>query len=196
MQHGRRHPDGFRVRISRRVPVRRRSPGWRGTVLAIAGDGAEFGVVRGDQLEGRRGAGVATAGPVRLSDLSGPRAGSRSRALRDAFTWICAALAGRGRRALRARRLERHGRTGPSGVRPALIPGIAAHKVPEGLALGAIAPGAMASRWAALGWCAAAQAATLGGAGLEFVFAPFLGMQGLHALLAIAGLSVLRLFVH
>lgn len=97
MQHGRRHPDGFRVRISRRVPVRRRSPGWRGTVLAIAGDGAEFGVVRGDQLDGRRGAGVATAGPVRLSDLSGPRAGSRSRALRDAFTWICAALAGGGR---------------------------------------------------------------------------------------------------
>ena len=79
---------------------------------------------------------------------------------------------------------------------PALILGIAAHKVPEGLALGVIARAAMTSRWAALGWCVAAQAATLGGAGLEVVFAPLFGMQGLHALLAIAGGSFLYLGGH
>jgi zinc and cadmium transporter len=79
---------------------------------------------------------------------------------------------------------------------PALILGIAAHKVPEGLALGVIARAALASRWAALGWCVTAQAATLGGAGLEFLFAPVLGPHSLYALLAIAGGSFLYLGGH
>ncbi len=79
---------------------------------------------------------------------------------------------------------------------PALIFGIAAHKVPEGLALGVIARAALSSRFAALGWCVTAQAATLAGAGLEVVFAPYLGMAGLYALLAIAGGSFLYLGGH
>ena len=79
---------------------------------------------------------------------------------------------------------------------PALILGIAAHKVPEGLALGVIARAAMASRLAALGWCVTAQAATLAGAGLEVLFAPYLGISGLHALLAVAGGSFLYLGGH
>ncbi len=77
-----------------------------------------------------------------------------------------------------------------------LILGIAAHKVPEGLALGVIARAALASRWLALGWCVAAQAATLAGAGLEFLFSPYLGIHALHALLAVAGGSFLYLGGH
>src|SRR5690348_4930465 len=55
----------------------------------------------------------------------------------------------------------------------ALVFGIAAHKIPEGLALGVIARASLASRSAALGWCIAAQAATLAGAGLELLLAPY-----------------------
>lgn len=79
---------------------------------------------------------------------------------------------------------------------PALVLAIAAHKVPEGLALGVIARAAMSSRWSALAWCGAAQSATLGGAALELAFAPYLGTYGLHALLAIAGGSFLYLGGH
>jgi zinc transporter ZupT len=74
--------------------------------------------------------------------------------------------------------------------------GIAAHKVPEGLALGVIARAAMPTRSAALIWCAAAQAATLVGAGLETIMAPYVGAQALHALLAVAGGSFLYLGGH
>ncbi len=82
------------------------------------------------------------------------------------------------------------------GFGPALIFGIAAHKVPEGLALGVIARAAMSSRIAALGWCVIAQSATLVGAVLEILFAPYLGATGLHALLAVAGGSFLYLGGH
>ena len=61
---------------------------------------------------------------------------------------------------------------------PALDFGIAAHKVPEGLALGVIARASLATRFAALTWCVTAQAATLLGAGLELAFAPYLGING------------------
>ena len=76
------------------------------------------------------------------------------------------------------------------------LAGIAAHKVPEGLALGVIARASLKSRGSALAWCALAQAATLGGAALESVFAPYLGAPGLHALLAVAGGSFLYLGWH
>lgn len=79
---------------------------------------------------------------------------------------------------------------------PALIFGIAAHKVPEGLALGVIARASLATRFAALTWCVTAQAATLLGAGLELAFAPYLGITVLHALLALAGGSFLYLGGH
>src|SRR5262249_8220288 len=74
--------------------------------------------------------------------------------------------------------------------------GIAAHKIPEGLALGVIARASMRSRSVALMWCVAAQAATLVGAGLEIALAPYVGTQGLHALLAIAGCSFIYLGGH
>lgn len=74
--------------------------------------------------------------------------------------------------------------------------GIAAHKVPEGLALGVISRAALRSRSAAIGWCALAQFATLVGAGAESILAPYLGQQALHALLALAGGSFLYLGYH
>jgi zinc transporter ZupT len=76
------------------------------------------------------------------------------------------------------------------------IAGIAAHKVPEGLALGVISRAALRSRSAAMVWCTLAQGATLVGAGAEGVFAPYLGAQALHALLALAGGSFLYLGWH
>jgi zinc transporter ZupT len=78
----------------------------------------------------------------------------------------------------------------------AMIFGIAAHKAPEGLALGVIARASLATRFEALGWCIAAEAATLLGAGLELIFAPYLGTTVLHALLALAGGSFLYLGGH
>jgi zinc and cadmium transporter len=78
----------------------------------------------------------------------------------------------------------------------ALLFGIAAHKAPEGLALGIIARASMATRFSALSWCIIAEAATLLGAGLEVVFAPYLGTAVLHALLALAGGSFLYLGGH
>ncbi len=74
--------------------------------------------------------------------------------------------------------------------------GIAAHKVPEGLALGVISRAALRSRGAAIGWCAMAQTATLIGAGAETILAPYMGQQALHALLALAGGSFLYLGYH
>lgn len=74
--------------------------------------------------------------------------------------------------------------------------GIAAHKVPEGLAMGVIARAALRSRGAALAWCALAQSATLLGAAAESVLAPLLGTQVMHALLALAGGSFLYLGWH
>jgi len=73
---------------------------------------------------------------------------------------------------------------------------IALHKIPEGLALGVIVRAAMASRREALGWCLLAESATLVGAGLELVLAPYLGPRVLHAFLAIAGGTFLYLGGH
>lgn len=74
--------------------------------------------------------------------------------------------------------------------------GIGAHKIPEGLALGLIARAALPTRFAALAWCVAAQAATLMGAALEPLAASHFGAQGQHVLLALAGGSFLYLGGH
>jgi zinc and cadmium transporter len=78
----------------------------------------------------------------------------------------------------------------------AFLLGIAAHKIPEGIALGIIARAALERRAAAMGWCILAESATLAGAGLEAVLAPHIGAHGLHALLALAGGSFLYLGGH
>ncbi|MEO8098041.1 MAG: ZIP family metal transporter [Acidobacteriota bacterium] len=73
---------------------------------------------------------------------------------------------------------------------------IAAHKIPEGLALGVISRAALGSRRAAFLWCLLAESATLLGAAVEGVLAPHLGRNSLHALLALAGGSFLYLGWH
>lgn len=74
--------------------------------------------------------------------------------------------------------------------------GIAAHKVPEGLALGVISRASLKSRGIALAWVAAAQISTIVGAVAEGALAPYLGARGLHVLLALAGGSFLYLGYH
>ena len=83
-----------------------------------------------------------------------------------------------------------------TGFGTALAFGIAAHKIPEGLALGIISRAALSSRAAAFAWCTLAQSATLVGAGTAVLFAPYLGAEGLHILLDIAAGSFLYLGGH
>ena len=75
----------------------------------------------------------------------------------------------------------------PLGVRLALPMAVVLHKIPEGIALGAILREAVVSRRGALIWCLLAEAVTLvgGAAGLEL--APLLGQAWLSYPLAIAG---------
>lgn len=79
---------------------------------------------------------------------------------------------------------------------PAFALGIAIHKIPEGVALGAITRAALPSRWIAFWCCAAAQSATLAAGGFEMTFAPHLNERNLHVLLAIAAGSFLYLGSH
>ena len=88
------------------------------------------------------------------------------------------------------------GQTAHAGLGTAFGFGIAAHKIPEGLALGVISRAAMDKRSVAFAWCTAAQAATLLGAAMETIFAPHIGAAGLQVLLAIAGGSFLYLGGH
>ena len=75
----------------------------------------------------------------------------------------------------------------PLGVRLALPLAVVLHKIPEGIALGAILRAAVASRGAALVWCLVAEGATLLGAGAGLELAPLLGETWLGYPLAIAG---------
>lgn len=78
----------------------------------------------------------------------------------------------------------------------ALLTGIAFHKLPEGIALGVIARASLSSRLGAIAWCAAAEAATLAGGGLETLLSPYFNAHAVHAVLAIAGGSFLYLGGH
>jgi len=86
--------------------------------------------------------------------------------------------------------------SGVAHLGPAFVTAIAIHKVPEGLALGLIVRAAMTSRGTALGWCALAELATLAGAGLEMLLAPYIGPRVLTIFLAVAGGSFLYLGGH
>jgi len=66
---------------------------------------------------------------------------------------------------------------GTVGLRVAVLLAVAVHKAPEGVALGGILRASLNSRWAALAWCAAAEAATLAGAAAGFWMAPRLGSE-------------------
>lgn len=80
------------------------------------------------------------------------------------------------------------------GFGPALVLGLAVHKIPEGIALGVIARAALSTPVAAFAWCALAESATLVGAGLEGWFSP--NPYSIHLLLALAGGGFLYLGGH
>jgi zinc transporter ZupT len=63
----------------------------------------------------------------------------------------------------------------PLGIRVAVPLAVALHKIPEGIALGAIVRASMRSRTVALLWCALAEGMTLPGGALGLAVAPHLG---------------------
>ncbi len=75
----------------------------------------------------------------------------------------------------------------PLGVRLALPMAVVLHKIPEGIALGAILQAAVVSRRASLAWCLLAEGATLAGGAAGLELAPMLGQAWLSYPLAIAG---------
>ncbi len=74
--------------------------------------------------------------------------------------------------------------------------GLAAHKLPEGIALGVIVRASMRESWAALWSCLAVEALTVVGAGAELAIAPSIGTAWAHALLAVAAGSFIYLGYH
>ncbi|MCU1273046.1 MAG: zinc/iron permease, partial [Bryobacterales bacterium] len=75
----------------------------------------------------------------------------------------------------------------PAGVRLTLPLAVALHKVPEGIALGAILRAALPSRATAFAWCVVAEGATLVGGAAGLQLAPLMGQAWLSYPLAIAG---------
>jgi zinc transporter ZupT len=84
----------------------------------------------------------------------------------------------------------------PGGLGWSVFVAVAIHKIPEGLAYGAILRAALRSRLAALGWCAVAQAPTVAGGVLEFYLTAHLGRNWGLVPLALAGGSFLFLGFH
>lgn len=74
----------------------------------------------------------------------------------------------------------------PLGLRVAVPLAVALHKLPEGIALGAILRAAVKSRTMAAGWCALAEGTTLAGGALGLFLAPRLGTQWILYPLGIA----------
>ena len=85
---------------------------------------------------------------------------------------------------------------GSANVSDAFVFAIAIHKIPEGLALGLIVRAAMETKRSAFFWCALAELATLAGASLETILAPYVGPHILQIVLAAAGGSFLYLGAH
>ena len=76
---------------------------------------------------------------------------------------------------------------GTAGLGLSLPLALALHKIPEGIALGAILRASVRTRVAAFGWCLLTESATLMGAGTGLAMAPKLGVRWLHYPLAVAG---------
>ncbi len=73
------------------------------------------------------------------------------------------------------------------GIRLALPLAVVLHKIPEGLALGAILRSAVTSRRVALAWCCLAEGVTLAGGAAALELAPLFGQGWLGYPLAVAG---------
>jgi zinc transporter ZupT len=82
------------------------------------------------------------------------------------------------------------------GLAMGIILGIAAHKLPEGLALGIIVRASLGSVRPAIVSLIGVQLLTVAGAGAAVLLAPWLGMQWAHVLLALAAGSFLFLGYH
>jgi zinc transporter ZupT len=76
---------------------------------------------------------------------------------------------------------------GASAIGVALPVALALHKLPEGVALGALLRASEPTRLAAFGWCLLAESMTMAGAGAGLALAPHMSVRWLHYPLAIAG---------
>ena len=74
-----------------------------------------------------------------------------------------------------------------SGVSVALPAALALHKLPEGVALGALLRASEPTRWRAFALCLVAESMTLVGAGAGVALAPHVSVRWLHYPLAVAG---------
>jgi zinc transporter ZupT len=84
----------------------------------------------------------------------------------------------------------------PAGVRLALPLAMVLHKIPEGIALGAILRAAVASRWSAFSWCVLCEGCTLAGGAAGLGLAPILGHTWTGYPLGIAGGTFVYLGFH
>jgi zinc transporter ZupT len=84
----------------------------------------------------------------------------------------------------------------PLGLRVAVPLAVALHKVPEGIALGAILRASLKPRGAALAWCAVAEGSTFLGGVLGLWMAPHLGSRWITYPLGIAAGWLLYLGYH
>jgi zinc transporter ZupT len=82
------------------------------------------------------------------------------------------------------------------GLRVSLPLALSLHKIPEGIALGAILRASTSSRSRAFAWCLAAESATLLGAGSGVAMASRVTARWLHYPLALAGGCLLYLGYH
>lgn len=83
-----------------------------------------------------------------------------------------------------------------AGLGAVVLLGVLLHKIPEGVALGVILSAAVRSRWAALGWCAAIQSATVLGAAFESAVTTRVGAAWIPYALSLAGGSFAYLGFH
>jgi zinc transporter ZupT len=83
-----------------------------------------------------------------------------------------------------------------AGVRLALPLAMVLHKIPEGIALGAILRAAVASRWPAFFWCVLCEGCTLLGGAVGLGLAPVLGQAWIGYPLGIAGGTFVYLGFH
>jgi zinc transporter ZupT len=82
------------------------------------------------------------------------------------------------------------------GLGTAVTLAVMLHKIPEGLAYGAMLRASLRTRWHTLAWCALIQSPTLAGGIMESIIAPRLGESWIGFPLAIAGGSFVFLGSH
>lgn len=85
---------------------------------------------------------------------------------------------------------------GAGAVGPAILIGVALHKIPEGLAFGVIVRAALKSRARAFFFAGLVQGIMLAGGFVEYVASPFLGNRWVTVLLAFGGGTFLYLGSH